>query len=112
MFITLLKAMRTLLAYLIIGLFFGAIAAPLLPFIKNNNMPFRIWYLLDVLVCTIAHNTNMRTISGFTGQYITKHKRFYYSAKVIDWLAELFGDKPEHCKRMYQWEIEQGIATQ
>lgn len=110
MLIALLKAIRTLLAYFVIGLFFGGLATPLLFFIEKRNMPFRIWYLIDVLVCTVAHDTDGRTISGWTGQHMLSKKRYYYQAKVIDWGAELFGDKPNHSMRMYRLERFKGLV--
>lgn len=108
MLIPLLKVTRTFLSYLFIGGVFGGVCSPLLPFMKDNNLPFRLWLLIDLLVCTVAHNTDMRTVSGWTGQHMKTKKRYAYQAKVIDWLAELVGDGPNHCERAYQWEISMG----
>ena len=110
MLIPILKSLRTLFSYLILGVVFGGSCSPLLPFMNKNNLPFRIWYLIDLLTCTVAHDTSMRTISGWTGQHMATKKRYYYQAKVIDWLAELFGDKPEHCLRAFVWERKQGFV--
>jgi len=105
---TTLKTIRTLLSYLVIGLVFGGICSPLLFFMKGDNLPFRIWFIIDLLICTIAHNTDMRTVSGWTGQHMHNKKRYYYQAKVIDWLAEVAGDGPNHCYRAFQWEVKKG----
>jgi len=110
MIFSILKSLRTLLSYLVLGTFFGGLCLPLLPFIFENNMPFRIWYLIDVLICTVAHNTYMRTISGWTGQHMSSKKRYCYQAKVIDWLAQLVGDTSNHCFRQYRWEIKKGYV--
>jgi hypothetical protein len=108
MLILLFKVTRTFLTYLFLGGIFGGICSPLLPFIKENNLPFRIWLLLDLLICTIAHNTDMRTVSGWTGQHMKTKPRYQRQAKVIDLLAELVGNGPNHCFRAYQWEIKMG----
>lgn len=110
MLIPILKLCRTLFSYLILGVVFGGICAPLLPFISKQNLPFRIWYLIDVLICTVAHNTNMRTVSGWTGQHMQNKKRYQHQAAVIDFIARLVGDKPNHCARAYKWEQTQGLT--
>lgn len=108
MLLIIFKTIRTLFSYLFLGVTLGGVCSPLLFFMKGNNMPFRIWFLLDLLICTVAHNTNMRTVSGWTGQHMQQKKRYYYQAKVIDGLAKLFGDSPNHCARAFRWEIKKG----
>lgn len=100
-----LRALRTLFGYFVLGLLVGVFFAPMLPFMKKGNMPFRVWYLIDVLVCTVAHNTDGRTLSGWTGQHMSSNRRYKYQAVVIDGLARLFGDDPNHCWRAYVSEM-------
>jgi len=61
------------------------------------------WLALDILACTTIHNTQRRTISGYTGERMTT-KRYHLQAKVIDRLAILCGDSEYHCLRAYNWE--------
>lgn len=106
-----LSTLRTLVAYLILGLIFGGSCAPLLFFMDGKNIPFRVWYLIDVMICTVAHDTDMRSISGWTGQHMANKKRYALQAKVIDYLAVLVGDKPNHCYRMFVWEQRKGFVV-
>lgn len=76
----------------------------------GNTYALNQWYTVDVLAATLIHGTRERTISGITGQYMDSKKRYYYQAKVIDWLAELFGDEPNHCHRAYLWELNSGYV--
>lgn len=66
---------------------------------------FSIWLGLDVVVCSIVHGTRYRTISGWAGQRMETSKRYYYIAKVIDFLFIALGDGKDHCKKAYQWEL-------
>jgi len=104
-------SVRTLGAYLFFGLLIGLPFIPLLFFINGKNYPFKIWYAIDVFICTIAHGTHKRTISGWTGQHMNTHKRFHYQAKLIDWLLRKCGDKRNHCFRAYHSELLQGLVS-
>lgn len=106
----LVKALRTLFAYLVIGLIVGVWFTPLLPWVKKNNYAFRIWFSIDVMVCTVAHGTYRRTISGWSGQFMSTKPRYRKQAKVIDLLLRLCGDTADHCLRAYQWELKQGLV--
>lgn len=107
-----LKTIRTLLTYLILGLPLLLIFGCLLPFINSTTMnyPFKVWFAIDVAICAIAHNTYRRSISGWTGQHALTKKRYYYQAKIIDFILVLCGDSPDHCYRSYLWELKQGLV--
>jgi len=92
-----------LLAYLIIGILVSVLFFPSIPFISKHKRAFKCWYLLDILICTIIHNTTMQSISGHTGQRINKQK-YKYTAAVIDFLAIMVGDSKNHCVRAYRYE--------
>lgn len=113
--IPILKTLRQLLGYCLIaytllntplGVFFLA----LFPLIGRYEYCFNIWHTIDVLICSILHGTHKRTISGWTGQHAQKYKRYYYQAKVIDFLAELAGDGLNHCHRAYLHELKKGLV--
>lgn len=110
MFLVVLKVLRTLLAYLVIGVLLGLFCIPLLPFMEKDNYAFNVWYSLDVAICTIAHGTKLRTISGWSGQHALTKKRYRLQAKVIDFLAFCAGDGKNHCYRAYVWELEMGFV--
>ena len=76
----------------------------------GNEYGLRQWYAFDVLAATLIHGTEKRTISGIAGQYMDSKRRYYYQAKVIDWLAERCGDGPNHCWRVYLWEKNKGYV--
>ena len=102
-----LKMLRTLVGYTLIGLPLLAVFGVLLPFIdlKSQNYPFLVWFAIDTMICAISHGTYQRTISGWTGQYMGTKLRYKYQGKFIDKLASLFGDEPNHCQRAYQSEL-------
>jgi hypothetical protein len=102
----LIRAIWQLLVYVIVGLPMLIILLPSAPWILKNPKVELVWIWFDRLVCTVAHGTWKRTISGWTGQHMTnKNKpRYMYQAKVIDWCAELVGDSPQHSHRAYVWE--------
>jgi len=106
--ILLIKVLRTLSAYLIIGAFIGLPFAVLLPFIRRSSYAFRVWYAIDVFICTVAHGTENRTISGWTGEHINNSTRYRIQAQVIDFILRQTGDAPNHCKRAYEWELREG----
>ena len=126
---------RTLLAYLVISLIFVDSFIWLLPlsesviyglnifdsvictllvvslfFVRDGNYAFYVWYSIDVTICSIAHGTVNRTISGWTGEHATKSKRYMYQAKLIDYFAFVFGDGWSHCERAYIWEKSKGYV--
>ena len=111
----LLKSVRQLLGYLIIGYLLlntpiGVFFLAQFPLIGRFEYCFRTWLAIDVLLCTILHGTKRRTISGWTGQHMDKYKRYYYQALVIDGLAKLVGDGEHHCKRAFLSEKQQGLV--
>lgn len=107
-----LQTFKQLLAYLLVttllispaGWYFIALAF----FIRDGNYAWRVWIMIDRLACTTIHGTLRRTISGYTGQFMHRKKRYYYQAKVIDFLARCVGDTPNHCYRAYLWEQRKG----
>jgi len=110
-FIDVLKSVRTLLAYVITGLFVCIPFLVLLPFIGRKGYAFEVWLAIDVFICTIAHGTRYRTISGWTGQHMLTHNRYYLQAIIIDWLLQKLGDAPNHCLRAYQHEKAKGLVN-
>lgn len=112
--IPILKAFRQLLgyclaAYALLNTPIGVFFLVQFPLIKRYDFCFNTWYIIDVLLCHICHGTGyQRTISGWTGQHMYKHKRYYYQACVIDFLASAVGDGPNHCYRAYLREKELG----
>jgi len=108
----LFKVLRTLFAYLVIGLLIATWFIPLLFFINKSAYSFRVWFAIDVLICTVAHGTYRRTISGWTGQYMSLKPRYAYQAKVIDTILKLCGDGDDHCLRAYRWERMQGLIDE
>ncbi|MBO9492076.1 hypothetical protein J7384_17070 [Endozoicomonas sp. G2_1] len=108
--IPILKTLRTLLAYLVLGLPTLLFIWPTAFWIKKNRAIRSAWISFDKRICSFAHGTYDRTISGYTGQFMHKHKRFEYQAKFIDFFAELFGDDPDHCYRAYLYELGRGLV--
>lgn len=73
----------------------------------GSKAGFNIMYSLDVLAASLIHGTRYRTISGISGERaLLRQRRYVYQAKFIDRLAQLFGDKPNHCARAWAWESE------
>lgn len=99
-----LRAVWQLCTYLSVGLPIFLVLLITAPFIGRSNTVLNVWIWFDRLVATVVHFTWKRTISGLTGQYMTKKLRYKYQAKVIDFLAKLCGDTPNHCERAYRWE--------
>lgn len=70
---------------------------------------------LDLLVCTIwlaalypfglaDRPTGRHMISSYVGKAATNGMAWGLRAeKVIDWVAELVGDAPHHCRRAYMF---------
>lgn len=105
-----LKALRTLLSYLLASLFlFTPFGWPLLfqlPFIGKSKYCLDTWYLIDKLICHFCHGTGRwRTISGWTGQHMKNHKRYYVQAKLIDLLLG-----KDHCYNAFLAEKERGYV--
>jgi hypothetical protein len=119
--IAILKSLRTLFSYVIavsfiispflpngeiIGYLIAVFFLVQLPFIRQYEYCLSTWYVIDILACHCVHNTGIhRTISGYTGERIHKHKRFYYQSKVIDLI---FGK--EHCLREFKREQAKGYV--
>lgn len=101
-------ALRTLLVYVFLGLPMAVIIAPTLPYAGTYPMLFNLWIWVDRRVCTWAHGTKMRTISGYTGARMGTHKRFLITGTVINLLARCVGDGANHCQRADAWEIKNG----
>lgn len=105
-----LKTLRTLISYLLVAFFlltpFGWIFLAQLPFIGVSRYCHHTWYVIDILVCHVCHNTGpKRTISGWTGQYMNSKKRYRYQSRVIDFM---FGKG--HCWQEYQHEKSKGYV--
>jgi hypothetical protein len=106
-----LQAIRQLLVYLISGLLICLNPYLLYLFtqVKKLRKAYYSWLLIDRLICTIAHNTFKRTISGWSGQWAEQGvKRYVIQAKVIDFLAYKFSGEVGHCKHAYEWELKNG----
>lgn len=101
--LTLLKTLRTLLAYVFCALLF------IIPFLIlaacslfGSLWAFNSLYSIDIAICSLCHGTKLESISGRSYR-LSHDRRYYYQMKVIDWLAYPF-DGAEHCKRAYHWE--------
>lgn len=121
MFITILKAIRTLFSYVIavsfifspfipcgeyIGYAIAAFFLIQLPLIRKYDYCLSTWYIVDILACHCVHATGAkRSISGWTGQHMHEYKRYYYQSKVIDLL---FGEG--HCEREFTRERTNGYV--
>jgi hypothetical protein len=108
--ILILKVLRTLFAYLFLGVMVGTAFLPLLPFIRRSEYAFRVWYTIDVLICSVSHGTTERTISGWTGEHMQASTRYLVQGRVINFILRLTGDSPLHCERAYEWEVRKGKA--
>jgi hypothetical protein len=104
------RACWQLLCYVVLGLPVLLLLSPSAPFIRRFYVVWLVWIWFDRMVCTIAHGTWKRTISGWTGQHLQHKKRYDYQANCIDLLALLFGDDKQHCQRAFQWEQEKGLV--
>ncbi len=105
-----IKALRTLFCYVILGLFLALPAAPLLPFIGVSEWVFNGWLAIDITICTWAHNTKNRSISGWAGQHKNNHKRYFYIACVIDFIFKLLTKEKNHCYNAYLGELKEGFV--
>ncbi|MGK0272145.1 MAG: hypothetical protein ACI88H_002811 [Cocleimonas sp.] len=106
-----IRAIWQLLCYVIIGLPVLIILLPSAPWVIKSSKVKTVWIWFDRLVCTIAHGTWKRTISGWTGQHMKNKPRYKHQAKIIDWCAELVGDEPIHSMRAYIWEKSKGLVN-
>lgn len=107
----LIKTIRTLATYLLVAFmlfwdYYGLFFILQFPFIRVNKYCFSTWYVIDVLVCHVAHGTgSRRSISGWTGQHMSSKKRYMWQSKLID-LA--FGKN--HCQLEYVKERDRGYV--
>lgn len=108
--LSIVRAIWQLATYVFIGLPILIFLLPSAPWLVKNQIVHFIWLWFDRLVCTIVHFTWKRTISGWCGQNSSKKPHYKHQANVIDWLAELVGDKPLHCHRAHLWEQSKGFA--
>ena len=77
----------------------GLILLLMLPFIRWNKWCANTWIIISKLVCNLCHSTGIhRTISGWTGQHITK-PRYKIQARFID---SMFGES--HCVNAFEHE--------
>lgn len=104
------RAVWQLALYLTVGLAFTPVILSTATLITTYRWAYLLWLWFDRIVCTIVHFTWKRTISGLTGERALTMARYRYQAIVIDWLAELVGDKPNHCYRAYLWEKRKGFC--
>lgn len=116
MIIGLLQTARQLLGYGLIATFlfqswFGYFCLLMGLFaLLRNRYALIVWISLDYMACAVCHGVLLRTISSWTGQHMNQSKRYRYQAYLIDWLAELFGDLPNHCEREYQIDLKRGLV--
>lgn len=104
-----IKALRQLLgyvffAYLLLDTPLGVFFLVQFFFINKYSYCFFTWYVLDIFACHVFHGTgSKRTISGWTGQHMHTHKRYYYQSRVID-----FGFGKNHCIKTFLGEKAKG----
>tara|TARA_R110002051_G_scaffold324424_2_gene421603 strand:+ start:9184 stop:9534 length:351 start_codon:yes stop_codon:yes gene_type:complete len=115
MIISILKAIRQLLGYLLLAAILlsnpvGWYFIYLLTKIRADITAYNLWLAIDRLFCRISHGTYQRTISGWTGQWAISKKRYYYQAKVIDWLVLKLSGQTGHCFKAYLWEVKKGFV--
>ena len=95
----------TLVATLLISPI-GWILLCILALIKRSKYCLDTWIILDKLVCHLCHRTGLnRTLSGYTGQYMYKIKRYRIQAKFIDFI---FGKN--HCSEEFKKERSKGYV--
>lgn len=101
--LTMLKAIRTLLGYVVCGLLFIAplIILSLFAFF-GSNWAFNSLYSIDLTICSICHGTRLESISARSYR-LRDDPRYYTQMLIIDWLAKPF-DGDNHCKRAHKWE--------
>lgn len=99
-----------LTSYVVIGLPIFMIIWPSAFYVDNSRTIYKLWLWYDRLICTCAHFTWMRTISGITGERAQKSLRYEYQERFIDWGARKLGDGVFHCYRAYLWEQSKGFT--
>ncbi|MGO2351197.1 hypothetical protein [Pseudoalteromonas nigrifaciens] len=101
--LTMLKAIRTLLGYVVCGLLFIAPLIILSLFaLFGSNWAFNSLYSIDITICSICHGTMLESISARS--YRLRHDpRYHTQMVIIDLLAKPF-DGDNHCKRAHKWE--------
>ena len=113
--LSIISTTRQLLGYLLLATVLlanpvGWYFIYLLTKIKTDKTAYNLWLAIDRLFCRICHGTYQRTISGWTGQWADTKKRYYYQAKVIDYLAYKFMDDKNHCFDAFLWEVKKGFV--
>jgi hypothetical protein len=105
-----LNALRTLVCYLVLGLLLALPALPLLPFIGKSAWALNGWLSIDITICSWAHGTRYRSISGWVGQFMYSKRRYKVVAKVIDVIFEQLTGETDHCFNTYLHEVKQGFV--
>jgi len=113
--ISILQTIRQLLGYslLAIVLFSNPVGwyfIYLLFSINKDTVAYDLWLAIDRIFCRICHGTRKRTISGWTGQWQYQSKRYYYQAKVINWLLFKATGEKNHSENAYVWELKKGYV--
>jgi hypothetical protein len=104
------KTLRTLLSYLFLGLFLAAPALPLLPFIGVSQWALNGWHAIDVTICSWAHGTRYRSISGWAGQHQQDKRRYYYIAVFVDAIFLFLAKEVDHCRNTFLDEKSKGLV--
>ncbi|GLX85045.1 hypothetical protein tloyanaT_12970 [Thalassotalea loyana] len=110
MLLSLLKTIRTLLAYVLVGLPLIAAYFFTIPTTIFSRWGQNFWLSIDIVICSAAHGTRYRTISGWTGEHAFTKRRYQYQAYIIDLLAYPFERQWDHCHRAYIYELKKGLV--
>lgn len=87
---------------LVLYLIYAAVKAAM-----GDKRSLATWHGLDVFIASIMYRTRYRSISSIVGgKALQREKGYIVTQTVIDWLAGLFGDGPNHCYRAYHYEIQ------
>ena len=106
-----LSALRTLFCYVILGVLLALPALPLLPFIGKSGWALNGWLSIDITICSWAHGTRYRSISGWVGQFMHTKRRYGVVAKVIDFIFEKITGEVNHCFNTYLNELKKGFVV-
>ena len=102
-------SIQQLLMYAFVGIPLTCLLLPSLFWINKRKGVMFAWIHLDRVLCSLVHNTEYRTISGYTGEHIGVNLRWRLQCTVIDKLAKWCGDGDNHCYRTFLCESERGL---
>lgn len=73
--------------------------------LRDKKRFFYAWVAIDYAIAVDIFG-EFRTLSDIAGENAHKKMRRWSTiAKFIDNVTMLFGDRPDHCKRAYEWYL-------